>query len=97
VTTKVGQDLNNISKLTELFGSIRAPNSANSCGVSSQPWNQGLIRFNWGIDGEALQTEYFVPMANAVAAIKAVKYLENSIFIHSFLKRHEICENNCFH
>jgi hypothetical protein len=97
VATKVGQDLNNVSRMTELFGATRAPSAANACGDSSLPWNQGLILFNTGIDGEDLQTEYFVTMTNAVEAIKAVKYSEIFTFIHSFEKRHEICEINCFH
>lgn len=44
-----------------------------------QPWYYGLVDYGFGLtaaDGNEIQSEYFIPYANAVPAIKAVGHIE---------------------
>ncbi|KAI1701064.1 FAD binding domain-containing protein [Ditylenchus destructor] len=92
----------NIGSLQNLYGATRATTKVSPIlalpptylvdqGVE-QPWYFGLVDYHLGLsgfDGGEIQSEYFLPYENAVAAIKAVTTLSDLIAprVHTMLIR----------
>ena len=69
------------------IATLSAENCTEQLGVSG-PWYERLPHFKMGFtpsSGKELQTEYFVPMANALDAIEAISRLGNEIGPHLFI------------